>query len=115
MGEVERWLEAVALLREGLAAHAAGDTAKFIDLFEQHCNVLESIAGDPKVAKDDRAKAAAILEDIGVQCRAATPNALRALAQIARDPNADAHDRDEATRTLARAAERLPPASDKLH
>jgi hypothetical protein len=115
MSEDPRWLEAVALLQNGLAANEAGDAIQFIRLFDQYCRILESIGGDPKATEDDRAEAKAILDGIAVQCRAATPDALRRLGEIAGDPSVDADVRAGAKKTLSKAVEQLPPASDKHH
>jgi hypothetical protein len=115
MNGAQRWPEAVAKVKEALAAHEAGDTSNFITLFEEYCNILEAIVVDPQVAETDRASAAAVLERILEGCRAMAPQAVRVLAGIARNPTADAHDRAEATTTLERAVEQWPAGSDKVH
>jgi hypothetical protein len=118
MGEDAHWEDVLAFVKWS-EAHPEKpekeDAAEFIRRFDTYCKTLEAIAADPHVDAEERAAANELLEVIAVQCRAATPAALRTLARIAGNAEAPADLRAEADNTLARATERMPAASRARH
>ena len=110
MSEDPRWEQLMAFLAWA-KSDGARDGIEYVRRFNEFCNTLEALAGDPDVATDERATATEILADITVQCRAHTPSALRSMAEIANNPRTTADLRAKAEDVLARATERMPAAS----
>jgi hypothetical protein len=82
--------------------------------FESCLHTLDSLAVDPGVARDQRRRAARIVDKIDTLIEANLPALLRRLA-VMRDTATDADARAEAAAMLAQATEQLPAASNTRH
>jgi uncharacterized protein (UPF0147 family) len=114
MSEDPRWQLALKLLAQATAAHERGDTAEMSRAFERFCNILDIIAVDPAVPRDQRGRAAKIVDKIDALIGAHAPALLHRLAELA-EGAADAGARAEFAAMLARATAQLPAASQARH
>jgi hypothetical protein len=114
MNNDPRWQQALRLLRQAAVAHDRGDADAMARAFEAYCNTLDSLAVDPAVARDERRRAAKLLEKTDGQIRANLPALLRRVVEL-RDTATNADERAEFAAILARAAEQLPAGSNARH
>jgi uncharacterized protein (UPF0147 family) len=114
MSEDPRWQRALKLLEQAAAAYDRGDTAEMTRAFENYCNTLDGLAVDPAVPRDQRRRAAKLMDKIDALIAANSPALLHRLAERANGA-ADADARAEFAAMLAHAAERLPAASQARH
>ena len=91
-----------------------GADMDFLGRFQRYLANLEAIVADAAIPAEERETAQATLDHIAVMCKAVVPDAVRALAQIAQNTQAEPAIRAEAERELARATKNMPAASDKL-
>jgi hypothetical protein len=114
MTEAPGWQQALRFLRQAEAAHDRGDPEGIARGFESCLNILDSLAVDPAVPRDQRRRAARLLDKIDAQLQAGLPGLLHRLAEL-RDTATDATERAEYSETMARATIQLPAASSARH
>jgi hypothetical protein len=108
-----RWRDVFVFLTQLQANRDAKVKSQFLGGFQEMIAAVEAIEADPAASIADHAAARKILGRISMIVRAHTNEVIRAILDIAENPQVTDVIRKDARRMLREFTERVSPASDK--